>query len=72
VLPNERPPRTARQNKKSDTARLEVLLVADPPVGCEQQLEARLFGGVEQRAVVERVPASGLRRVDGVPGKRTG
>jgi hypothetical protein len=72
MLPNERPPRTARQDKESDTTRRKVLLEADSPVGCEQQLEARIFGGVKQRAVVERIPASGLRRVDGVPGKRTG
>ena len=42
------------------------------PVGSEQQLEPCLFCGVQERAIVECVPAPGLRRVDRVPGERTG
>jgi hypothetical protein len=43
---------------------LQILLVADAPVGREQQFEAGVLGGVQQCPVVERVPAFGLRRVD--------
>ena len=47
MLPNERPPGATRQNDESDRGVLQVLLVADAPVGREQQLEACLLGGVQ-------------------------
>ena len=35
-------PRAAGQNDQCDTARFQVLLVPNAPVGCEQQVEVRL------------------------------
>ncbi len=72
MLPNTGPLRAARQNDKGDAPHLQVLLVADAAVGREQQFEPRLFRGVQERAIAECVPAPGLRRVDCVPGQRTG
>lgn len=70
MLANERPPGATRQNDEGDAACSHVLLVADAPVGREQQLEARVLGSVQQRAVAERVPAFGLCRVNRVPRQR--
>jgi len=53
-----------RQNDERDAPGSQVLLVANAAVGGEQQLEPSVLGGVQQRPVVERVPAFGLRRVD--------
>lgn len=47
VMPNLRPLRGARQDKEGDAPRLEVLLVPDAPIGCEQQVEAGLLGCVQ-------------------------
>jgi len=44
--PNDRPPGAARQNYESNVARLQVLLMPDPPVGREQHVETTLLGGV--------------------------
>lgn len=62
--PNERPAGAACQNHESNAARLQVLLMPDPPVGCDQHLEAALFRDIQQRTVAERVPPSGLGRVN--------
>ena len=72
MVPNTGPLGAARQNDKCDPPHLQVLLVADAAVGREQQFEPRLFRGVQERAIAECVPAPGLRRVDCVPGQRTG
>ena len=58
------------QNDEGNTPGSQVLLVAYAPVSCEEQLEACLFGCVQQGSVAERVPAFGLCRVTGVPGQR--
>lgn len=58
VLPNERPLRAAGTNDQSDVAISQILLVADPPIGGDQHVEARLFGGSQQstdRRVTESV-----------------
>jgi hypothetical protein len=39
MLPNERPPRGTCQDYEGDAAYLQVLLMADAPVGREQQVE---------------------------------
>ena len=44
-----------------------VSVVADAAIGCEQQLEASVLGGVQQRPVIECLPAPRLRRLDRVP-----
>ncbi len=60
------------QDDEGDAASLQVLLVADAPVSREQELEACLFGGVQERAVTQRVPSLGLGRVDRVARQRAG
>ena len=64
MMSNERPLGATRQNDERDAPGSQVLLVANAAVGGEQQLEPSVLGGVQQRPVVERVPAFGLRRVD--------
>lgn len=51
---------------------LEVLLVADTPVGGQQKVEACLFSGVQQLAIAQRVPTSGLGRMHRVLGQGSG
>ena len=70
VLSNARPLGAARENDEGDTARAQVLLVPDAPVGREQNIEAGLFCGLQERPVAESIPALGLSGVDGVPGQR--
>ncbi len=72
MLANEQPPGATLQNDEGDATYSQVLLVADAPVGREQQLEPCLLGGVQERAVAEGLPAFRLRRVDGVPRQRAG
>lgn len=45
MLANTGPLGAARQNDKSDAAYLQVLLIADAPIGRDQQLEPRRFRG---------------------------
>jgi hypothetical protein len=61
------PFRTASQHDQSDASPPQVLLVPNPPIGREQQLETCLFGSNQQSAVAERGPAFGLCGMDGVP-----
>jgi hypothetical protein len=49
--------RRAKVDDQRDATRCQVLLIANATVGCEQQLEPCVFGGVQERAVAERVPA---------------
>ncbi len=72
MLPHQRPLRAAREHDDRNSAGAQVLLVTDPAVGGEQDVEACLFCSAEQRAVAEGVPASGPSRVNGVPGQRVG
>jgi hypothetical protein len=65
-LPSNWREKRGRDFAVDDARDSQVLLVANTAVGGEQQLEARVLGGVQQRPVVERVPAFGLRRVDGM------
>lgn len=41
--------------------------MANASIGGDADLEARLFGCLQERTVAERVPASGLRGVTRVP-----
>jgi hypothetical protein len=70
MLPDAGPPGATRQNDEGDAAHSQVLLVADSTVGRDQQLEPRLLGGGQERAIAECVPALCLRRVDRVAGQR--
>src|SRR5215212_3127899 len=70
MLPNTGPLGAAGQNDKRNAPPSQVLLVADTPVGREQQFEPRFLCGVEERAVVECVPTLGLCGLDRVPGQR--
>jgi hypothetical protein len=67
LLPNLRPFGAARQDHESDASFFQVLLMTNASIGCEQQLEARLLGNIQEGTVTERVPALGLCSVDGVP-----
>src|SRR5712692_2640594 len=49
MLPNAGPPGAAGQNDQSDAPYSQVLLVADASIGRDQQLEPRIFRGVQQR-----------------------
>jgi hypothetical protein len=42
---------TAGQDNQADATHLEVLLVADTPIGCERQVEGRLLSGVQQLTI---------------------
>jgi len=52
MLPDERPPAGTCQDNDGDAACLQVLLVADAPVGREQQLEPCRLGGVQERPLL--------------------
>ena len=64
------PSRRAGADYQSDFSPNKVLLIAYPPVSCEQKINRRFLRGVEQRAVGKPIPPLGLRRNDRVPGKR--
>jgi hypothetical protein len=67
-----RPFRGAGQNNKGYFSSGKVLLIANSSVGRKQEIERRFFRGIEQRAVVEPVPSSGLGRDDRVAGEGAG
>ena len=54
MLPDAGSPCTAGENDECDATYLPVLLVADPSIGGEQQLEASFLSSVQQRAVACR------------------
>ena len=62
----------AEEGKRAYCDTIPLHAADNSSVRCDQELEASLLGGVQQRAVAERVPPIGLRGVDGVPGQRAG
>jgi len=67
-----RPFRGAGQNNNGYSSPGKVLLIADSSVGRQEEIECRFLGGIQQRAVVELVPTSGLGCDDRVAGKGAG
>ena len=60
MLANTGPLGAASQHDQRHAAHSQVLLVADPPIGRQQQVEACLLGSVQECAVAERIPAFAL------------
>jgi hypothetical protein len=72
VQSDPRPFGRAGQNHDGDFSSGKVLLISDPSIGRDQYINSCLFSCVEQCAVVELVPSSGLGCDDRVAGKPRG
>lgn len=70
ALSNTRPLGAAGENDEGNAARTQVLLVADAPIGGEQHVEGCVLRSLQERTVVEPVPALGLCGMNGVLSKR--
>jgi hypothetical protein len=66
------PFRRTGQDYEGNLPAREVLLVANPLIRSEQEINPRCLGRFQQSAIAQPVPTPCLRRDDGVAGKRTG